>query len=161
MYFTLDMVNEIINNSNYIKYSILLEELEKDRVFCKHGIGHSLSVARIAYIKVLEDKLSYSKQVIYAIALLHDIGRVLEYKENIPHDTGSLILSKKILDQTSFSSLDKQLILKAIGEHRNEEANELSRIIFFSDKLSRNCFSCISEEECYWANEKKNFKIKY
>ena len=74
----MDKINEIFLNDKYVKLLNELNELEENRVFCKHGIEHFLDVARIAYIKVLENKLSYSKEVIYAIALLHDIGRVLE-----------------------------------------------------------------------------------
>ena len=157
----MEKVNEILNNERYRKYLVLLEELEEDRVFCKHGIEHFLDVARIAYIRVLEGDLPYSKGMIYAIALLHDIGRVLEYKENIPHHEGSLILSKEILDETSFSKEDIGEILKAISEHRNIGTDELSKLIYESDKLSRNCFSCKSEKDCYWEMDKKNFTIKY
>ena len=103
----MDKVNEILNNEKYKKYLVMLEELEKDRVFCKHGIEHSLDVARIAYIRVLELELPYSKEIIYAIALLHDIGRVLEYKENIPHHKGSLISSTQIPQLLQLSSKTK------------------------------------------------------
>lgn len=157
----MDKVNEILNNEKYKKYLVMLEELEKDRVFCKHGIEHSLDVARIAYIRVLELELPYSKEIIYAIALLHDIGRVLEYKENIPHHKGSLILSKEILYETSFEKEKIDKILKAISEHRDISTDELSKVIYESDKLSRNCFLCKSERDCYWNMDKKNFKIKY
>ena len=157
----MEKVNEILSNEKYRKNLIILGELEEDRVFCKHGIEHFLDVARIAYIRALEGNMPYSKEIIYAIALLHDIGRVLEYKENIPHHEGSLILSKEILDETSFSREDKEKILKAISEHRNVAADELSNLIYESDKLSRNCFSCKSEKECYWIKDKKNFAIKY
>ena len=156
----MDKVNEILSNEKYRKNLIILGELEEDRVFCKHGIEHFLDVARIAYIRALEGNMPYSKEIIYAIALLHDIGRVLEYKENIPHHEGSLILSKEILDETSFSREDKEKILKGIREHRNVAADELSNLIYESDKLSRNCFSCKSEKECYWIKDKKNFAIK-
>ena len=40
-------------------------------------------------------------------------------------------------------------------------STDLNNIIYTSDKLSRNCFSCKSEKECYWDKEKKNLKIKY
>ena len=157
----MEKVNEILNSEKYTKYLVLLEELEEDRVFCKHGIEHCLDVARIAYIRALESDMPYSKDIIYAIALLHDIGRVLEYKENIPHHEGSLILSKEILGETSFTKVDIGKILKAISEHRNVTSDELSNLIYESDKLSRNCFTCKSEKDCYWSIEKKNFEIKY
>ena len=69
----------IINNPKYKEYLRKLEKFEKERIFCRHTLEHFLDVARISYIQVLENDMKYSKEVIYAIALLHDIGRVLEY----------------------------------------------------------------------------------
>ena len=157
----MDKVNEILNNKDYKVYLEELSELEKERVFCNHTIEHFLDVSRIAYIRVLEEGLKYSKEVIYAIGLLHDIGRVLEYKEEIPHHEGSVIIAKDILKETSFTKEEKNEILKGIENHRKDSVDELSRKENESDKLSRNCFSCKSEKDCYWSKEKKNFKIKY
>ena len=72
----MNKVNEIINNKLFIDKIQKLKLIEKDRIFCKHGIEHLLDVARIAYIKNLEEKLGYDKEVIYGAALLHDLGRV-------------------------------------------------------------------------------------
>ena len=157
----MDKVNEILNNKDYRIFLEELSELEKERVFCNHTIEHFLDVSRIAYIRVLEEGLKYSKEVIYAIGLLHDIGRVLEYKEEIPHHEGSVIIAKDILKETNFTKEEKDEILKGIENHRKDSGDELSRIIYESDKLSRNCFSCKAEKDCYWSTEKKNFKIKY
>ncbi|MBE6054730.1 MAG: HD domain-containing protein [Clostridium sartagoforme] len=148
---------------NHPKYKTLLEELnnlEKDRKFCNHTLEHFLDVARIAYIIVLENSLKYNKEVIYSIALLHDIGRVLEYKNGIDHHEGSVIIAKEILQDTSFSEEEKTLILKSIKEHRKESEDELSKIIYKSDKLSRNCFNCKAYKDCYWKDDKKNHNIK-
>lgn len=157
----MDKINEILLSDKYKEILNTLEFLEKDRVFCKHNIEHFLDVARIAYIKVLEDRLDYSKEIIYAIALLHDIGRVLEYNEGIPHHEGSVILAKEILSETSYDDKEKEIIISAIENHRSIDDNVLNKIIYVSDKISRNCFSCKSEKECYWSTEKKNLKIKY
>lgn len=157
----MNKINEILHNERYLNCLKELEVLEKDRAFCKHNIEHFLDVSRITYIKVLEEGLNYSKEVIYAIGLLHDIGRILEYKENIPHHLGSVILSKEILKETSYTEEEKKIIIKSIEDHRSEMVDELSLLIYRSDKLSRNCFSCLSEKECYWSYEKKNFNISY
>lgn len=157
----MDKINEILNNKKYNYYLNKLYEYEKERKFCIHDMEHFLAVARIAYIKVLEEGLSYSKDVIYAIGLLHDIGRALQYENNTPHDEGSIIIGKEILEETSYSESEKEEILRAIKNHREIEEDSLSKIIYISDKLSRNCFNCKALKECYWSNEKKNFKIKY
>ena len=153
--------NEIIENKKYIEYLKELEVLEETREFCRHNISHFLDVARITYIKVLENNLSYSKDVIYAISLLHDIGRIMEYKENIPHNEASTIMAKDILSETSYTEKEIEEIIKAIENHRKESMDELSKLIYSSDKESRNCFLCRAESKCYWNKEKKNFKITY
>ena len=157
----MERVNQILKNKNYRNYLEKLEVLEEKREFCNHTIDHFLDVARIAYIKVLEDNLNYSKAVIYAIALLHDIGKILEYEEGIPHHRGSVEIAKEILKETGFNEEEKTSILIAIEEHREGSDKELSEIIYISDKLSRNCFNCKAEKKCYWGKDKKNFNIRY
>ena len=34
-----------------------IQEWEKDRIYCRHGMEHFLDTARIAYIRSLEDRL--------------------------------------------------------------------------------------------------------
>ncbi|MDV4152668.1 HD domain-containing protein [Clostridium sp. AL.422] len=156
----MDNVNIILNHP---KYKMLLEELnniEKERKFCNHTLEHFLDVARIAYIIVLEKKLCYSKEVIYSIALLHDIGRVAEYNNGVDHHEASAIIAEELLQYTSFTKEEKTLIIKSIKEHRRESEDELSKIIYKSDKLSRNCFNCMAYKECYWKEDKKNNNIK-
>ncbi|WP_024613549.1 HD domain-containing protein [Clostridium sp. Ade.TY] len=158
----MNKVNEILNNDLFKKYIKELETLETDREFCKHNMEHSLDVARIAYIKVLEENINISKEVIYAVALLHDIGRVLQYKDGTPHHKGSVIISEEILKDTSFSREEKDIIIDAIKEHREELAeNDFQSIIQISDKLSRNCYNCKAYDKCYWDYNKKNHIIKY
>lgn len=152
----MERVNKILNHPTY---KILLEELrelEKDRFFCKHSLAHFLDVARIAYIKVLERGLSYKKETIYAIALLHDIGRVEEYKNGIDHNIASVRVAEEILMELEFSKDEIDMICKCIKEHRIEGEDELSKIIYESDKASRNCFNCNAFDFCKWSNEKKN-----
>jgi uncharacterized protein len=152
----LDNVNIILYHPKYKSLLAELNELEKDREFCNHTLEHFLVVARIAYITVLEEGLNYSKEVIYSIALLHDIGRVLQYKNGIDHNEGSAIIANELLEETSFNKDEKNQIIKSIKEHRKESEDELSKIIYKSDKLSRNCFNCKAYKDCYWSEEKKN-----
>ena len=125
------------------------------------SLAHFLDVARIAYIEVLEKKLNYNKEVIYAIALLHDIGRGLEYKEGVPHNIASALIAKDILKDIDFTEEQKSQIIKCIEEHRASSEDNLSNIIYKSDKLSRNCFNCKSIKLCKWNDEKKNKGIKF
>ena len=47
-------VNSILQDKSFIKRINEIEEGEKNRKFCKHGMNHILSVARIAYELYLE-----------------------------------------------------------------------------------------------------------
>ena len=157
----MDNIDAIMNNKLYNEALEKLSEYERDREFCNHTIEHFIDVSRIAYIMVLEEKLSVSKEVIYAIGLLHDIGRVRQYEEGIHHDIASVEMSREILKETSFTEQEIHIILNAIANHRKESDNKLEEIIYKADKLSRQCFNCKAEKECYWSSEKKNFKITY
>ena len=155
----MERVNKILNNKKYKELLERLNELEKERVFCKHNMEHFLDLARIAYIKVLETGLHYNKEVIYAIALLHDMGRVIQYENGTPHDAASVTIAKEILKEIDFSLEEKNLIIECIKDHRGQGNCELSRIIAKSDKLSRKCFMCDAEKDCYWDKNKKNLEI--
>jgi uncharacterized protein len=157
----MENINIILNNKEYKQALEKLSEYEKNREFCNHTIEHFIDVSRIAYIMVLEEKLNVSKEVIYAIGLLHDIGRVKQYEEGIHHDIASVEMSKEILKETSLTDEEINIILNGIANHRKESDNKLEEIIYKADKLSRQCFNCKAEKECYWSSEKKNFKITY
>ena len=153
---------DIIMNSSIYKDSLeKLRKYEENREFCNHTIEHFVDVARIAYIMVLEEGIDVSKEVIYAIGLLHDIGRVKQYEEGMNHDIASVEMSKEVLKETSFTKGEIDIILNGIANHRKESDNKLEEIIYKADKLSRQCFNCKAEGECYWSKEKKNFKITY
>ena len=154
-------IDVIMSNKLYKEALKKLSEYERDREFCNHTIEHFIDVARIAYIMVLEEDLKVSKEVIYAIGLLHDIGRVKQYEEGIHHDIASVDMSREILKETSFTEEEVKIILNGIANHRKESDNKLEEIIYRADKLSRQCFSCKAENECYWSKDKKNFKITY
>lgn len=151
----------IFNNKEYKNALKKLNEYEKDREFCNHTIEHFIDVARIAYIMVLEENLNISKEVIYAIGLLHDIGRVKQYEEGINHDIASVEMSKEILKETNFTADEINIILSGISNHRKESDKRVEEIIYKADKLSRQCFNCKVKRECYWKDEKKNLTIKY
>lgn len=155
-------INLILHNRKFNEYLSKIKNVEKDRQFCVHDINHFMDVARLAYIIVLERNLEYTKDIIYAAALLHDIGRWLQYEKNIPHETASAALAKEILEQSDYHLDEIDLICNAIINHRNQmNENTLNYIIYHSDKLSRKCFNCNSIKECNWSEDKKNYNIAY
>ena len=162
----MERVNAIWDHPIYQAYYRKLEQLEKDRIFCRHQMIHLLDVARIAYIRNLEEGLGFSKELVYAAAILHDIGKPLQYEEKIPHELAGVKIAEQILsglpEEASFTEAEKDQILTAIKGHRRLrwDAEPLERLLYESDKASRMCFACPAEAECDWNKEKKNMEIK-
>ena len=156
----------IQNHPLYLSADRRLQELEETRVFCRHQMNHLLDVARIAYILNLEMKLGISRDLIYAAALLHDLGKGRQYEEGIPHETASADLAEQILAdmpaKLAFTSEEQQQILTAIRGHRRlrRDAEPLEALLYKSDKMSRACFACPAESQCNWSNDKKNMEIQ-
>ena len=156
----------IQNHPLYLSAARRLQDLEETRVFCRHQMNHLLDVARIAYILNLEMKLGISRDLIYAAALLHDIGKGRQYEEGIPHETASADLAEQILAdmpaKLAFTSEEQQQILTAIRGHRRLrcDAEPLEALLYKSDKMSRACFACPAESQCNWSNDKKNMEIQ-
>ena len=137
--------------------------LERDRVFCKHDTAHFLDVARLAHIENLERGLGIPAEQIYAAALLHDIGRHLQYQEGVPHDRASAMLATTILQDCGFSEAEQAAILTAILRHRTAETaagDDLAGLLYRADKASRACLFCAACADCNWSEDRKNRTIR-
>ena len=155
----MERVNRIWNHPLWRQTLRELEDAEQDRIFCRHGLSHLLDVARMAYIENLEQGWNIPKEQIYAAALLHDIGRDVQYQQGIPHELAGIPIAKVILQDCGFLEGEQQNILSAIGGHRNRDiktAETLAGLIYRADKLSRNCSFCPASPQCNWPEEKKN-----
>lgn len=160
----MEAIEKIRNHPVFRECYAKLEEAESTRQFCCHQMTHLLDVARIAYIRNLEEDKGIKKELIYAAALLHDIGKYRQYVDGTPHEKAGAETAERILKDTgSFSEEEKHMILQAILEHRRsrEGMSVLGRLLYESDKLSRACYICPSEPECSWSLEKKNMEIKW
>jgi len=160
----MDRVNLILGNSKYQEYIDKIKQAEEDRIFCLHNMSHFMDVARIAYIINLEEELEIPKELIYATALLHDIGRFRQYEDGTLHELASAELAQAILEEAEFVDKEQKEILRAIREHRNKEVaveKSLAGIIYRADKLSRPCFACVAERQCDWKKSRKNMRISY
>lgn len=159
-------VNAILKTALYRRCYARLEELEKNRRFCRHQMPHLLDVARIAYILNMEQELGLEKEMIYAAAVLHDIGKAKQYENGTPHEQSGEKIASEILDllpgDAAFSEEEKGMILTAIRGHRKlrENAEPLEWLLYTADKASRTCFACPAERECDWSAEKKNMELK-
>lgn len=143
-----------------------IAQLESGRIFCRHGIDHLLDVARIMWIKNLEEQLEFDREVIYATALLHDIGKDEQYESGISHDVASERVADAILggmpDDVAFEPADAAAIKTAILGHRKLRVNSqpLERLLYAADKASRACFACPARNACNWSDDKKNLSIR-
>lgn len=166
----MDRINDIFRHPLYRENFDGLQKAEKDRRFCRHDLQHFLDVARISYIYSLEDGGVLPKDIVYAAALLHDIGRLEEITAGTPHDEAGAKISGRILADCGFSPEETDVIVSAILEHRNghqAEAQEacagtgrrLAQYLYKADKISRPCFQCGAAAECKWSEEKKNHGI--
>lgn len=139
------------------------KKAEETRIFCKHGMEHLMDVARIAYILSVDGAYAISKEIIYAAALLHDIGKWKQYEDGTPHEKASADLAEQILEASGFSEEDQAQVLDAILKHRKKgkqkEENPLAELLYDADKLSRVCYACEVRELCDWSEEKKNHNI--
>ncbi len=156
------LLNDIINHPKYQDYYHQIVTLENSRIFCKHDMTHFLDVARIAYINILEDQAPISKEDIYAVALLHDIGRHEQYLTGEAHDRVSARLCVDILKDIGVSDSKIEAYQTAIISHRNElvkDRSDLSGYLYRGDKASRPCHSCMQESDCTWSKLKKNMVL--
>ena len=155
-------VNSICSHPLWKSCVSKILDLERERIFCCHDTSHFLDVARIAWIENLEKRLAISREMIYAAAMLHDIGRHLQYMQGVPNDEGSVSIASDILKDSGFDEKEQAEILSAIRMHRNPDAasrDDLAGIIYRADKKSRICAFCSASDKCNWPESKKNMKI--
>ena len=164
----MERVNRILRHPDFIRLQEELDRLEADRRFCRHGMQHLIDTARLAYLFALESSADLPKDVIYAAALLHDIGRAEQYRNGTPHDVAGCAAAEPILAECGFAEEERDMILTAIGSHRKEKSKKkamskevLAAILYHADKKSLLCFLCNAEAECNWAKEKKNMTLEY
>lgn len=156
----MERYHTILADEGYRQLLRELEVSEKERIFCRHSLAHFCDVARIMYILALEEGSALSQDVIYATALLHDIGRVQEYRDGTPHEEAGVILARPYLEKAGYEPDEIAEILQAIQEHRTEqEGQELADYLYRADKLSRMCFACDAAAECKWSQEKRNHTV--
>ena len=155
----MDLINQIISHPLWRENMEKIRQLEQTRVFCRHDIDHLLDVARLAYIESLEKNLEIPRETIYAAALLHDLGRAMQYEQGISHDTAGAQLAEIILKDCGLPESQRREIIRAVSGHRCRETGEdqsLSGLLYRADKASRQCLFCHAQEACNWSEDKKN-----
>lgn len=159
----MERVNRICRHPLWRESMEQIRALERERIFCKHDAAHCMDVARLAYMENLENHLGIAQGLIYAAALLHDIGRHLQYREGTPHEQGSAALAETILADCGYTPAEREDIISAILRHRTagtESRNDLAGLLYRADKASRLCLFCDAAGACRWPEGKKNLYLK-
>ncbi len=158
----MERIQRILAHSFYRECLSKIAEWEKTRPFCGHDMTHFLDVARIAMIFNLKEHCNLSQEMIYAAALLHDVGRFVQYEDGTDHAQASARLAPSILEECGYTKEESTQIVEAIANHRNSEIAEdsdLKGLIYRADKASRPCYGCLMEPECDWPKKKKNGEL--
>lgn len=159
-----DRIDKIIKHEQFLDNLRKNMAAEADRRFCRHDMAHFLDVARIGMIIILRENLGISEDLIYAAALLHDIGKHRQYAEGIPHEQASAGIAPEILRECGFSERETGVITDAILAHRDSNVRSeqnIRGVLYRADKASRPCFVCEAEQDCNWKEDKKNRSILY
>lgn len=155
----MERIQKIIGHAKWKQSMECIRRAEITRRFCCHGTEHLMDVARLSYIEVLERGLPIPKELLYAAALLHDIGRGAEYETGIPHEQAGPEIAEKILKDCEFPPGECEEILNAIRGHRQRETGlrrDLAGVLYRADKASRMCWDCAARRDCNWPEERKN-----
>jgi uncharacterized protein len=167
----MERVDAILSHPLFLERLGRTAELEKGRAFCRHGLDHLLDVARIAYTLHLEaaddsefriPNSEFTRELVYAAALLHDIGRARQYEDGTPHEEESARIAAEVLPGCGFDGPEAALILDAVLSHRSNSGGGkpgLAGLLYRADKLSRRCFDCAAIADCDW--ELKNLRLGY
>lgn len=156
----MERVQTILEQQLFADSLAQLEQREHRRIYCRHGLPHLLDVARIASILAADHALDCPRDVIYAAALLHDIGRLEQYATGEPHTSAGVALARKILCDTTYTQEEQREILEAVGGHQTGgDGHALTRLICEADHASRLCFSCAARDTCNWPETRRNQTI--
>lgn len=158
----MERVNRIWNHTYYRQCLDKISALEADREFCRHTPEHFLDVARLTWIFAMEEGLDIERGLVYAAALLHDIGRFRQYEDGTPHDVASVEIAERLLPECGYTEQETSVIVDMIAFHRKKgSGKDIDGLFYRADKMSRSCFLCLAERECNWPAEKKNMVIRY
>lgn len=221
-------VDALVRHPRFARDLARLEELERDRPWCRHGLPHLLDVARIMWIAALEHGWAassgcgvrdvpaggsgaptavaadsapasavgaatgargtcatataacaggaaappFARDVVYATALLHDMGRVAQYETGEPHHAAGQRYARELLGTLAgpvrFTASEIDAIACAVGAHRSGGVRAaaspavatLADLLRASDKAARACWSCPARATCCWQPEKMNETLR-
>lgn len=160
----MERIDKILKHDLFLYHLHENQKAEVGRRFGHHDLTHFLDVARIGEIINLERKLGIDREWVYAAALLHDMGRHVQYEDGTPHELASAEIAPEILRDCGFEDSETDVIIDAIKSHRDASVSaedNLRGVLYRADKASRLCFACDVAQECNRSDDKRNFTIRY
>ena len=160
----MERIDKILKHDLFLHHLRENQKAEVGRRFGHHDLAHFLDVARIGEIINLEKNLGIEREWVYAAALLHDMGRHVQYEDGTPHELASAEIAPEILRDCGFEDSETDVIIDAIKSHRDASVSaedNLRGVLYRADKASRLCFACDVVEECNRSDDKKNLTIRY
>ena len=130
----MERVNRIWNHTYYRQCLDKISALEADREFCRHTPEHFLDVARLTWIFAMEEGLDIERGLVYAAALLHDIGRFRQYEDGTPHDVASVEIAERLLPECGYTEQETSVIVDMIASHRKKgSGKEIDGLFYRAD----------------------------
>ncbi len=160
----MERIDKILKHNLFLYHLQENRKAEVQRRFGHHDLIHFLDVARIGEIINLESNLGLSREWVYAAALLHDMGRHVQYEDGTPHELASAEIAPEILKDCGFEDCETDVIIDAIKSHRDASVSgedNLRGVLYRADKASRLCFACDVAKECNRSDDKRNMVIRY
>mgnify|MGYP001397716209 CR=1 FL=1 len=158
---TVQRIKRILQHQFFQACLSFNQERERNRIFCCHDLKHLTDVARICYILVLEEDAGKKiisdhtgrekiKEVVYAAALTHDMGRWVQYDTGEDHALAGAGLAERVLKETGFRSSEIEVITDAVLNHRSGATGGgiLGEYLRRADDLSRPCWQCEARDAC-------------
>lgn len=161
-----EQIDRLLQHPKYRARLELLQEMEQNRIYCGHNLEHFMKVGCIAEQVVVKNELPFSEDVIFGAALLHDVGRVEQYRQGISHEKASVAFAREILFSLNWDVSDIEMVCEAIGSHSHRQCAadrwekmsalvSLAEVISFADQFSRTCYRCHVADTCKWKEEEK------
>jgi putative nucleotidyltransferase with HDIG domain len=159
----MERVNKLYNLPEYQEAQKIIDRHEQDRIFCRHDHQHSLDVARLMYIFRKESGVDIDVELMYAAALMHDIGRALQYIDAVPHHAAGAEMSAQWLPKCGFTEEETEAVVEAVQDHRQiyQEGPTLKTLLYAADKASRPCYSCGARFMCNWPEDRMNLELNW
>ncbi len=154
-------VKAILAHPLYQRHMQDIAKQESSRRFCRHDIEHCLSVARIMLLCAEREQRQLDPALLYAAALLHDIGRAACCAPGRQHAQAACTLAGEILPACGYRAEQTAQVLHAIRLHNDATPSEepLTLLLRFADHRSRNCFLCTARDDCHWPETEKNQEV--